>query len=99
MVKRGLRIANSEQRTALRANDEPRVLRAINNGGPMSKLSIRALPLNDRRVFMRVDFNVPLDDGRVMDATRIRATLPRIESALRHRSRLILASHVGRPKW
>jgi phosphoglycerate kinase len=64
----------------------------------MSKLSIRDLPLNDHHVFMRVDFNVPLDAGRVMDDTRIRETLPTIEYALRHGARLILASHLGRPK-
>src|SRR3954464_7708963 len=64
----------------------------------MSKLSIRDLPLNDHRILMRVDFNVPLDDGRVMDDPRIRETLPSIEYALRHGARLIVASHLGRPK-
>src|SRR6201995_4140447 len=65
----------------------------------MNKLSIRDLPLNNPRVFMRVDFNVPLDEhGRVTDDTRIRETLPTIEYALRHGARLILASHLGRPK-
>src|SRR5437868_13299060 len=64
----------------------------------MSKLSIRDLPLDGHRIFTRVDFNVPLDNGLVMDDTRIRETLPTIEYALRRGSRLILASHLGRPK-
>jgi phosphoglycerate kinase len=66
----------------------------------MTKLSIRDLDLAHTHVFMRVDFNVPLsDDGsEIMDDTRIRETLPTLEYALRHKAKLILASHLGRPK-
>jgi phosphoglycerate kinase len=65
----------------------------------MSLKTIDALELAGKRVFIRVDFNVPLDgQGRVTDDARIRAALPTIQHAVRAKAKVILASHLGRPK-
>lgn len=64
----------------------------------MNKLSISDLDVSGKRVFMRVDFNVPLSGETITDDTRIRAALPSIQHVLKNGGRLILASHLGRPK-
>jgi phosphoglycerate kinase len=64
----------------------------------MNKLSIRDLELRGKRVFIRVDFNVPMAGDKVEDDTRIRETLPTLRYAIDQGARLVLASHLGRPK-
>jgi len=64
----------------------------------MNKLTIDDLDLRGKRVFIRVDFNVPLKDGVVTDDTRIRETLPTVRIAMQKGGRIVLASHLGRPK-
>lgn len=64
----------------------------------MNKLSIKDLDLKGQRALIRVDYNVPLKEGQVEEDTRIRASLPTIKLAIERGARIILASHLGRPK-